>query len=92
MLSFEDKRLKKFFIDEITVSQGLYKGDIITVKYDLVKLTDGKTTSYNFSGLEENKKYGYQVNRMASQRRGWRGNLRHITHCICRPEHRCRHR
>lgn len=67
MLSFEDKRLKKFFIDEITVSQGLYKGDIITVKYDLVKLTDGKTTSYNFSGLEENKKYGYQVT-------GWRHN------------------
>lgn len=67
MLSFEDKRLKKFFIDEITVSQGLYKGDIITVKYDLVKLTDGKTTSYDFSGLEENKKYGYQVT-------GWRHN------------------
>ena len=67
MLSFEDKKLKKFFIDEVTVSQGLYKGDIITVKYDLVKLTDGKTTSYNFSGLEENKKYGYQVT-------GWRHN------------------
>lgn len=67
MLSFEESKLKRFFLDEVTVSQGIEKGDVIIVKDELIKITDPKTTSYNFTNLEENKKYGYQVT-------GWRND------------------
>lgn len=67
MLSFEESKLKRFFLDEVTVRQGIEKGDVIIVKDELIKITDPKTTSYNFTNLEENKKYGYQVT-------GWRND------------------
>ncbi len=67
MLSFEESKMKKFFLDEVTITQEVEAGDITTVTLDEVAIDNPKTTSYAFTGLEENKKYGYTVT-------GWRNN------------------
>lgn len=66
-LSFEESKLQKFFLDEVTVTQEAKAGDITTVTLDQIDITNPKTTSYAFTGLDEGKKYGYTVT-------GWRYN------------------
>lgn len=67
MLSFEESKMKKFFLDEVTITQEVNAGDITTVTLDQIDITNPKTTSYAFTGLDEGKKYGYTVT-------GWRYN------------------
>ena len=59
--------MQKFFLDEVTVTQEVNAGDITTVTLDQIDITNPKTTSYAFTGLDEGKKYGYTVT-------GWRYN------------------
>ncbi len=61
MLSFEENKMKKFFLEEVTITQEVKAGDVTTVTLDMIDVTDPKTTSYAFTGLDEGKKYGYTV-------------------------------
>ena len=65
VLSFEENKLKPFFLDEFEVSQNISKGDISIVTLPEIKIEDSKTTSYNFSNLVPGTRYGYTVT-------GWR--------------------
>ena len=65
VLSFEESKLKKFLLDEVTVTQSVEVGDEMTVNLPVIKIEDGKTTSYQYSDLKENGKYAYEV-------QGWR--------------------
>lgn len=65
VLSFEENKLKPFFLDEFEVSQNISKGDISIVTLPEIKIEDSKTTSYNFSNLVQGTRYGYTVT-------GWR--------------------
>ncbi len=67
VLSFEESKMKKFFLDEVTITQEVQAGEVTTVVLDSINIVDPKTTSYAFTGLEEGKKYGYTVT-------GWRNN------------------
>ena len=65
VLSFEENKMKPFFLDEFEVSQNISKGDISIVTLPEIKIEDSKTTSYNFSNLVPGTRYGYTVT-------GWR--------------------
>ncbi len=67
VLSFEESKMKKFFLDEVTITQEVQAGEVTTVVLDPINIVDPKTTSYAFTGLEGGKKYGYTVT-------GWRNN------------------
>lgn len=67
MLSFEENKMKKFFLDEVTITQEIEVGDTTTVMLDEIAINDPKTISYTFTDLEAGKKYGYTVT-------GWRND------------------
>lgn len=60
-LSFEENKMAKFFIDEITISQEHKAGEVNKIALDPIEIADGKTTSYTFDNLTENGLYGYTV-------------------------------
>lgn len=65
VLSFEENKLKPFFLDEVEVTQAVNKGDVSTVTLPEIKIEDPQTTSYDFSNLVPGTRYGYSVT-------GWR--------------------
>lgn len=60
-LSFEENKMKKFFIDEISITQEIEAGTVTKYAKEKVEINDPQTTSYTFTGLEENGQYGFEV-------------------------------
>lgn len=63
-LSFEENRMKRFFIDEISITQEVKAGTVTKFILEKAEIKDGSTTSYTFEGLKENHEYGYEVTGM----------------------------
>lgn len=59
-LSIEPKNMKRFFLDEITISQELPAGSIVKSKVETVTV-DAPATSYTFENLDANGTYGYDL-------------------------------
>jgi len=60
-LSFEESKMKRFFIDEISITQEIEAGTVTKYAREKVEIDDPQTTSYTFTGLEENGQYGFEV-------------------------------
>lgn len=60
-LSFEENKLAKFLISEVTITQEIKAGEMMKYSLTPVSVTDGKTTHYDFSSLDRNGLYGYTV-------------------------------
>lgn len=65
VLSFEENKMKPFFLDEVEVTQNIQKGDVSVVTLDEINIQDARTTSYTFNDLMTDVRYGYTVT-------GWR--------------------
>lgn len=63
-LSIEENKLKRFFIDEITIIQESKAGEVTRIPLVPVTISDGSQTSYTFTDLETNGNYGYEVTGM----------------------------
>lgn len=61
VLSLEESKLKRFFLDEITVSQGKSAGDVTKTLVETVEIDDVETTSHTFTGLEKNATYAFEL-------------------------------
>lgn len=59
-ISIEPKNMKRFFLDEITISQKMTKGSFIKKKISSTEV-DAPATSLAFDGLDANGKYGYDL-------------------------------
>ena len=60
-LSFEENKMQQFFIDEISITQEVAAGTVMTFLKELADIKDGSTTSYKFEKLKEGCEYGYDV-------------------------------
>lgn len=62
VLSFEENKLKRYLIDEITVTQTTKAGEVTRITLDPVAIDDAGATSYRLTGLVAGGDYGYGVN------------------------------
>ncbi len=60
-ISIEESKLKKYLIDEISITQVLNVGDTTKISLATDTIVGGENTSFTFTNLEENGKYGYAV-------------------------------
>lgn len=60
-LSFEENRMQQFLIEEVTISQEVKAGTVMTFLGELAEINDGNVTSYVFKDLKEGCEYGYDV-------------------------------
>lgn len=67
VLSFEESKMKPFLLDVVEVTQKINAGDVTTVVLPEVRVNDGKATSYTFTDMVSDSRYGYTV-------RGWRAD------------------
>ena len=65
VLSFEESKMKPFLLDVVEVTQKVNAGDVTTVVLPEVRVNDGKATSYTFTDMVSDCRYGYTVT-------GWR--------------------
>ena len=74
VLAFEENKLAKFFLDEITVTQTTKAGEVIRQTLTPVTIEDGSTTSYTLTGLDAGGLYGYTVTGMRTDGYGFKEN------------------
>ena len=60
-LSFEENKMQQFLIEEVTISQEVKAGTVMTFLGELAEINDGNVTSYVFKDLKEGYEYGYDV-------------------------------
>lgn len=60
-ISIEESKLKKYLIDEISITQAVHVGDVTKISLTTDTIRGGENTSYTLTGLDEGGKYGYAV-------------------------------
>ena len=60
-LSFEESKMQQFLIEEVTISQEVKAGTVMTFLGELAEINDGNVTSCVFKDLKEGYEYGYDV-------------------------------
>ncbi len=63
-ISIEENNIKRYFLDEFSVTQHAKAGDTRLYTLETVNIEGGDVTSYTFSDLLENGTYGYTVTGM----------------------------
>lgn len=53
--------MQQFLIEEVTISQEVKAGTVMTFLGELAEINDGNVTSYVFKDLKEGYEYGYDV-------------------------------